>query len=49
MTNKRNFKIEFTNSCGYTTKIDTDLSTYSFPEEDMEKIINKFLGLCGHS
>ncbi len=49
MTNKRNFKIEFTNGCGHTTKIDTDLSSYSFPEEDMEKIINNFLNLCGYS
>lgn len=48
MTNKRNFKIELTNICGDTTKIDTDLSTYCFPEE-MEKIINNFLNLCNYS
>lgn len=48
MTNKRNFKMELTNICGNTTKIDTDLSTYCFPEE-MEKIINNFLNLCNYS
>ena len=48
MTNKRNFKIELTNICGDTTKIDTDLPTYRFTEE-MEKIINNFLNLCNYS
>lgn len=43
-----NLKIELTNICGHTTKIDTDLSNYFFREE-IEKIINNFLKLCGYS
>jgi hypothetical protein len=43
-----NFKIELTNICGHTTKINTDLSSCSYREE-IEKIINNFLNLCGYS
>ena len=47
MANEKNFKIELTNFCGRTIKLDADLSNYSLLEE-IEKIINNFLDLCGY-